>query len=639
MKKFIQCALLLFFVLPVVAEENTLMMDSTQQLNEVKVLGTRSKVASEKLRVIHTLTSDDIKNIPATSIIDLLEYLPGVDVRTRGGNGVQTDITMRGGTFDQVVILLNGVNITDPHTGHHNGNIPVDIDLIDRIEILQGTSMNIFGLSSFSGAINIITGTSEVNETKVNLAAGDYDYIQSSISTKQNVGKWNLSGSASYNQSSGYMYNTDYEYGNGTVQAVYTDEKIGNINMMVGGQLKGFGANSFYSLSYPDQYEATKTLFGSFIWDKRIGDFGIEASLYNRTHTDRFELFREGAEAASWYTNHNYHLTNTSGINAKGSWYSSFGKTAVGVELRNENILSNVLGEELDEPVSVWGNDSTYYTYSKNRLNINYFAEQSIFINKFSASAGISGNYNTMFGNNIAFGANTGYQFTEGGNVFVSINRGIRLPTFTDLYYNSTTQISNPDLKPEENLTTEIGVNYAINNFTTRASGYYRWGTNIIDWIKMPDDEQWQSVNHSEVNAVGGEIMLGYRYGKWVPKIEATYSFCNLSMDSGDYISKYALDYLRHKLTLTVEHRIYKGFGANWQLTYQERNGEYSDVDGITQSYQPVWLLDGQVFWKGKNTKLYIEATNITNQQYYDYGGIAQPGIWAKGGISIALNR
>lgn len=617
---------------------DTLRIGDVQQLDEVSVTTTRTKVASEKLRVVSSISRQEIQAIPAQNLSDLLENIPGLDLRTRGGNGVQADLSMRGGTFDQVVIMLNGINITDPQTGHYNLDIPIDLSLIDRIEILQGTSMNIFGLSAFSGAINIITGTSEDNKTSATLSAGDYGYINAALGANYRIGQWILSGSASYNRSEGYMENSDYEYGNIMLQALCNDSVSGTWNIQLGGQLKNYGANVFYSLVYPNQYEKNKTLLGSICWDKRFGSFGVEVSLYGRAHNNHYELIRDFQNAPEWYTNHNNHIANTAGINAKGAWYTNIGKTAAGIEIRNENILSNVLGDELSNPKHVPGeSDETMFTHGKNRLNVNYFAEQSFYVNKFSASVGISGNYNTMFKNNFAFGGNAGYEYVKGGNVFASVNRSLRLPTFTDLYYKSATQIANPELKPEESLTTELGINYSRYGVSGHLSAYYRIGKNIIDWVKLPAEIQWLAMNHSRVDAMGGEIALAYSYGYWLKKAEMTYSYCNLTKESGEYISKYALDYLRHKFTISIHHGIYRGFGASWNLSFQDRNGEYNDREGNIVTYRPVWLLDGRLYWENTKIKLFIEATNITNRKYYDYGGILQSGIWAKGGVSVRI--
>ena len=139
-------------------------------LNEINIIGNHRNIYSENLRVITSITKEQIKNLPVQNVNELLDYLPGIDVRQRGTNGVQADVSMRGGTFDQVLILLNGINITDPQTGHYNMDLPVDLSMIERIELLQGTSMTLFGLSAFSGAINIITNESAKNTIKAHLS-------------------------------------------------------------------------------------------------------------------------------------------------------------------------------------------------------------------------------------------------------------------------------------------------------------------------------------------------------------------------------------------------------------------------------------------------------------------------------------
>ena len=609
------------------------------EIGEVQVTASRTaKVASDRLRVITTLSRSDIRALPAQNLQELLDYLPGVDIRTRGANGVQADISMRGGTFDQTIVMLNGVNITETQTGHFNFDIPVDLSAVDRIEVLQGTSMSIFGLSAFAGAINIITGENGDCTTEAALSGGDHGLLSARLGTNQNIDPWRLTASASYNGSSGYMHNTDYSYGNLFMQAQYADEKTGRFNLQLGGQLKDYGANSFYSLAYPDQFESTKTLLASLSWDRRIGNFALSASAYARIHQDRYELYRDFIGAPASYTSHNHHITSTAGINFKGAWYSAVGKTSVGIELHDEHILSNVLGSPLASPRHVpFQPDSVLFTKAKNRLNVNYFAEQGFSFGRFSASLGFSGNYNTMFRHNYAYGANLSYAFVPGGNISASFNRALRLPTFLDLYYESPVQIANPDLLPEKSLTAELSLRYTLRGLRASLSAYYRIGHDIIDWVKRPDETQWHSMNHSRVDAMGGEASLAYSYGYWLKDISATYSFCHMDKDAGAYISKYALDYLRHKFVLSLSHGIWRGFGASWTLSYQQRAGSYTDRSGLLCTYSPVWLLDGRVYWQGSRCTLYVEASNITDARYYDYGGILQPGIWAKGGIEVSI--
>ena len=103
-------------------------------------------------------------------------------------------------------------------------------------------------------------------------------------------------------------------------------------------------------------------------------------------------------------------------------------------------------------------------------------------------------------------------------------------------------------------------------------------------------------------------------------------------------MSKYALDYLRHKFTVNLAHGIYKGFGASWQFTFQQREGTYTDVDGAVQRYTPAYLLDGRIFWQNQKLNIFLEGSNLIGQKYYDYGGIVQPWRWIKAGISVKID-
>ena len=137
------------------------------ELDEVVFTAGRTPIeAQQAARIVTVITKSEIERAPAQNLNDLLRYIAGVDIRQRGPLGAQADISIRGGTFDQTLILLNGGNITDPQTGHHNLDLPIDVESIERIEILQGPSAKSFGPNAFNGAINIITGNTKSNHIR-----------------------------------------------------------------------------------------------------------------------------------------------------------------------------------------------------------------------------------------------------------------------------------------------------------------------------------------------------------------------------------------------------------------------------------------------------------------------------------------
>ena len=385
------------------------------------------------------------------------------------------------------------------------------------------------------------------------------------------------------------------------------------LDIQVGAQMKDAGANSFYTTKYPDQFDATRMAFGSLAYQHRWqSGWAISTNAHYRAHYDRYELFRGTAL--------NRHWTHTAGVHAEGSWSNEWSKTIVGTDVRNEYIRSTNIG-------------------THNRVQLRYFAEQRFYYRGLSAAIGGAGIWNSQFGHDWSLGANIGYEPIHGVHIFANVNRAVRVPTITDLYYHSATQQADPQTKPEKALQVELSVQYSKNHWYASAAGYYRWGRDIIDWIKPADPAiiVWRCTNNSRVNAAGVEATVGVRGYEWIRRIELSYAFCDVSADAGDMMSLYVLDYLRHKATLRIEHTIYKGFGASWALSLRQREGDYISREGKTEHYRPVWLLDGSVYWRNEHIKISLDAHNMADQQYYDFSGVLQPRHWAKISIEYHL--
>ncbi len=131
---------------------------TAQNLDEVIIQENRIQIPfSKQSRNISLVDRNQIETSPARSLPEVLSFVPGVDIRQRGVSGVQADIGIRGGSFEQTLMLLNGIKLSDPQTGHHMMNIPVPLVNIDRVEVLKGPASRIFGQNAFTGAVNVIT--------------------------------------------------------------------------------------------------------------------------------------------------------------------------------------------------------------------------------------------------------------------------------------------------------------------------------------------------------------------------------------------------------------------------------------------------------------------------------------------------
>ena len=107
-------------VRPVTADTIAIKTDREMTLDEVNVMGSRAPMTrNQAARMVTVLERSDIQAAPVQSVNDLLKYAAGVDVRQRGPIGAQTDVSIRGGNYEQIAILLNGINICDPQSGHN----------------------------------------------------------------------------------------------------------------------------------------------------------------------------------------------------------------------------------------------------------------------------------------------------------------------------------------------------------------------------------------------------------------------------------------------------------------------------------------------------------------------------------------
>lgn len=613
---------------------------TTVHLREVEVNAVRNKLYTGSGRILSVLDKADIEHLAVQTIDQLLDYVSGLDIRQRGAGGTQADISIRGGSFDEVLVLLNGVNITDPQTGHYNLDIPLNLSDVTRVEVLEGSAARVLGPNAFSGAINIITDKEERKSLKAEVAYGSYNTMNQSFAGRYGSDWWHNFLSVSHDSSKGYMVNTDYDMGNAYLQSVWSTKIAGKFSAQVAAQYKGYGANSFYTPLFPNQYDATKTFLGSLDWNYTKNLLTWNAQIAWREHHDRFELFRGMVDAPSWYSGYNYHLTDVTEGKISASYAWKTGRSVLALDVRNEHILSNALGNLMPAPIPVPFESGKFFTNEGNRLITNILTDHSFSTGSWYFAAGVAGTYSSSFGFNSYGGVDLAYLINENLRLFADANSAVRLPTFTDLYYQAATQRGNPALKPEKSQTIEAGIKWHKESWNISGSVFRRFGQNVIDWIKYPDSTVWVSRNLTQVNASGANATVEYSFqSPLLQHISLSYSYLTMDKSATGFESKYALDYLRNKFLATLQHRIWKNFSASWDFSYNDRAGQYSDFSsGQLTNYKPYFLLDGRLLWEQKHWTIFIDGDNLLNQHYADYGGLIQPGFHFRGGIKLKIN-
>jgi iron complex outermembrane receptor protein len=625
--------------------------DTTININDLVISSEKPGKFKPLIRVVSVMKSSEIEKSAVGNLPDIFRYIQGIDYKTRGNEGVQGDVNVLGGTFDQTMVFVNGINLTDPQTGHHSMNLPVEPSAVERIEVLQGPGAWSGGSIAYSGAVNIVTKNAENNSADISLTGGSYGYFKGGAngSFSGKLKGWKIGGlfAGSWTQSDGFTENTDFGTGNLYANISVSDKSGKNTLFIQGGyQQKAFGANSFYTFTYPEQFERISALFSSLQYIHENEGWKFSATIYQRRHYDKFELFRH--EAPEWYTGHNYHRNDASGAELQaGIDLGKTGSLTVGTDLRSENIRSNVLGDPAGKQVPVPGEDNIFYTKVKARFIPSAYLKYVFQTEKLRLSAGTSlsetlngPDFDNNYGTKLSFGAAAAYIISPGLEINAWANNSYRNPTFTDLYYKSPSQTGNASLMPEQAITGQLGIRYYKQNTSLFFSSFYRHGYRIIDWVRSTESEQWSASNLTDVNSAGFEMSIDHiMHNDFLKRAFLSYGYLYVVKQSGDLHSLYATDYLKHKLVVSAEHGIVKDLTATWSLLWQERAGTYLDLSLNECDYKPFALLNVKLLWKKKGYSLFFDVTNLTGTHYFDLGNLTQPGRWIKSGIILNLYK
>lgn len=644
---------------PVVSDSTAMTTAREMQLEEVSVTGSRAPLTrSQAARMVTVLERADIAQAPVQSINDLLKYAVGVDVRQRGPIGAQTDISIRGGTSDQIILLLNGINICDPQTGHNAMDLPIDLSEVLRIEVLEGPAGRIYGTSSLVGAINIVTRPACETSASVMLEGGSFGY--GSISGRANLKsrQWNHQVSGGYHRSDGYCrskagnLNTDFSGSKAFYQGQYEDDDI-RLNWHLGIADKGWGSSTFYASpkwQADNQYEHTTKLYSAIQGATKHGRLHVSPSIYWNQNRDRYEGYRNQPEKMPY----NYNRTDVYGINLNS--YFDWGgaeapiknRTAFGAELRNEDLVSSNLGEPLSQTHHIKGTERDY-TLGVNRTNISGYLEHNLILPHFTVSAGFVAVKNTWSNMNMTVypGIDLSYRPHQDWTVHASYNTSLRMPSFTEMYYKVQGYKADPHLKPEEMRAWETGVGYHNRQMHLSLTGWLHNGRNMIDWIMDTTegaDAVWQSVNHTKINSIGMEVAAEFNFREILPsqhllqKIDISYSYIDQDKEQeATIVSQYALEYLRHKLVAHVLLQLMPQLAMTMNLRWQDRVGTYTDFDGQVNNYAPYALLDARLTYQQPKWQVYAEANNIFDTRYHDFGLVEEPGRWLTAGLRLTL--
>ena len=581
-----------------------------------------------RMQSVEKINASQLNLVPARSIADALSFSAGVDVRQRGLSGTQADIGIRGGNFEQSLILINGFKMTDPQTGHHAANLPIPLIAVSEIQVFKSPTVLQFGQSALTGAVHIGAYTQDAFEVKTTAYGGSFNSLGAQAMVRMKIKNYQQMLAVARDQSAGHWYNSDFK----NHQIFYTGTHALGLNQrhrlayIAAYTDRNFGANGFYTNKFPDQWERTTMAMAgikhNLHWYKPREQgstwFNFKQQVLLRSHADEFRLKRNDP---AFYTN--THVSNVLSYESQLDITLRGQQLQLGVEQRFEFLNSSNLGQRERQYQSA-------FLQAKGNLGaFNYAAGLLLFTYDWQLPQLMP---------SLQFGRALSYQYY----VFANYSRGNRVPSWTEMYYSDPSNVGNPNLQPEFSHAAELGFRYNPNQYNSKwyyvkaeAALFYRQHTNMIDWVRassllLPNPNPWMPVNIANVAFAGAEASFQMnikKSGTWgLNKFNLNYTYITAQHNfTSEQESRYAITSMRHQ------------FNAQVLLDLSEKvqlNLAYRLVQRIEQPLYQV--LDAKLLLPVlRRFSFFVEANNLTNTQYIEAGFVQMPGRWFKLGVSF----
>ena len=533
------------------------------------------------------------------SFIDVLKLDPSLDVRQRGPNGTQADLSVRGGTFSQTLVLLNGRRMNDPQSGHHDLDLPVPLEGLEMVETLRGSGSTLYGSDALGGVAHFRAKPPETAEIKLRAALGNFGVNQERASVALIRGSLLEHVTASRDFSTGFAPDRDFR-NLSAWSATQWKSKLGATSVDLGYADKPFGADQFYG-NY-NSWERTKTWYAGA--RQTIGE-ATEGALSYRRHTDLFILYRDRPAVFR-----NDHIGE--------SWQASLrrrdraGSSTTffyGVEGYGDNVDSTNLGRHNRQRVA------------------GYAAADFRALGRFSLNAGIrTESYRGIF-DQVSPTLSGGYWISPAWKLRASVSRAFRLPTYTDLYYHDPGNVGNPDLRAETAWSYEGGVEWHPDSlWRVDATVFQRQDHDVIDYVRSSPSDVWHATNFQHLTFTGVEGGINWRWRASILDVRYT-GLKGVSEAIQGFQSKYVFNYPVHAAVVSWQ-GTYRGISARTRLGVVARKD---------RSAYGVWDIYGAR--AAGRLRPFLQLTNLTSTAYEEIVGVAMPGFGVVGGVEWTVFR
>jgi iron complex outermembrane receptor protein len=546
----------------------------------------------------------DAQSLVANSVVDYLRQDTSLNLQARAPNGVQADLSLRGTTFEQSLILLNGLRINDPETGHLNLDIPIPLDAVTRIDILHGSGSTFYGSDAIGGAVNLLTQPPTPGLTVPSLSVvasaggGSFSSIEEHLRASYTTGPIGEQLTGSRDTSNGFIPDRNYS-SNALASETWLTWKPGAqkyaSDILLATSDRPYGANLFYG-PYPS-WERTKGWFASI--QQQLGE-KTAASFGYRRHSDLFVLF---VDQPAIYEN-NHITTSYEGALRRADTLTPNTTLSYGVEADGDTINSNSLGQHSRNQGAAYANLSLRALH---RFSLSLGVRDEIL---FSDGNDTGNRTDNVFSPSIA----AAYTLTRTTRLRASAGHGFRLPTYVDLYYADPTTIGNPNLKPESSWSYEAGIDWTPNGsrLTLTAATFRLQQKDTIDYAKtilatpaLTASQPWQAINIQNLNITGAEASAHLRLTA-NQQLQFSYTAAHAASPPPNLLSEYAYNYAAQNALL------------RWTGTFHQLNAhtQINIVQKTQHTAYPLW--DIALSRNTGHLRPYLRALNLSNTGYQE---------------------
>jgi len=576
---------------------DTLEREQALKLPDTLISANRQVQARNDSSAANTVfTRDDIDRLQPSSVTDLLQRVPGVQVAQSGGRGSVPGIYIRGTSSAQTLVLVDGQRIGSSSSGDSNLQ-HLNIQQIERVEVLRGSRSVIYGSDAIGGVIQIFTRRSAEQglQPRLHLGLGSHQSWERSIGLSGGDQQTRFSLGASLDDTAGsnrthesYASDRDDDaYRNQSLSLslshAFNDDWEAGLNLLdnrgkseFDNPFGRFDSNTFESLPQNPYSEFAVSSFSSYIdgrineaWKSRLelGHSENREKTFDKLSDER-TVFNTYRDSVNWQND--LTLDEHNSLIVGGDWYQ-------------DRVNSS----------TAFAEDS--------RWNRAAFIQHRFKAESFSTELGLRRDQNQQFGGQNSWSGTLTLPLNADNDVLLTYSEGFRAPTFNDLYYPD---FSNPDLKPETSKSYELQWRSQLSESTRLETSLYR--TDLEDAIIFGSNSRPQNVASARIN--GFEATLRQELFGWQSNLGLAI-IDPRDRDTGHTLARRA----RRTLSLDLDRQFDRlGLGASWQavsssyddLANQQRLGGYALL-GLRSS----WALNREV-------RLELKVDNLLDKSY-----------------------